>query len=126
MVYAQYGLFEKSEQYFAQALDRDNYSPALINMGNLFFMQDQYSQAMDYYSQAYESNNQSATALLCIARVNHEMENYGTVRKQYAQLKELNPGLAAQFAYLDLRGTEAGRAAEAAGVSEMVLWEDEE
>ena len=50
------------------------------------------------------------------------MENYGTVRKQYDKLKKLDPELASRFAYLDLKGDEAVRAAEAAKIKEAVVW----
>ena len=62
--------------------------------------------------------------LLTVARVNHEMENYGTVNEAYGKLKYLDPDLAQQFAYLDLRGDEALRAASIGGIKEVVIWEE--
>jgi hypothetical protein len=41
-------------------------------------------------------------------------------------LKAVDPNLADRFAYLDLKGEEATRAADAAGVRETVVWEEEE
>ncbi len=126
VVYARYGVNDKAKEFFQQALGNEPYSPALINMGNLLYMEDNFTEALQYYAQAYELNDRSSTALLCIARTNHELENYGTVRNQYALLKTMDQDLAAQFAYLDLRGAEANRAADAAGISEIVLWDEEE
>ena len=45
------------------------------------------------------------------------------MKKVYAELKVKDPDLALQFAYLDLKGEEATRAANAAGVNGVVVWE---
>ncbi len=63
--------------------------------------------------------------LLGYARVNHELENYGSVRTAYEELKKADPDLATQFAYLDLRGDEAARAAEISKAKEVTLWVDQ-
>ena len=60
-----------------------------------------------------------------MARVNHELENYGIVRKAYNKLKAVDPELAEQFAYLSLRGEEAARAAEISAVKEVIVWDKE-
>ena len=41
------------------------------------------------------------------------------------KLKAIDPDMAMRFAYLDLRGEEATRAADAAGMRKVVLWEEE-
>jgi hypothetical protein len=64
----------------------------------------------------------NSTVLLCIARANHELENYGTAQKAYADLKKIDPTLAAQFAYIDLRGSESTRAADVSGAANTVIW----
>ena len=48
----------------------------------------------------------------------------GTVKKLYAELKARDPDLALQFAYLDLKGEEAARAANIAGLNGVVVWEE--
>ncbi len=63
--------------------------------------------------------------LLSVARVNHELENYGTTREAYAKLKEIDPALADRFAYLSLRGQEASRAADLEEVKGVVVWDEE-
>ena len=55
--------------------------------------------------------------------MNHDLENYYQVRKTYGELKKRDPDLAVQFAYLDMKGEEATRAAEISGVREVVVWE---
>jgi hypothetical protein len=53
------------------------------------------------------------------------MENYGSVTKLYAKLRELKPEIAEQYAYLDMRGDEATRAADVSKVRGVAVWEDE-
>jgi Tfp pilus assembly protein PilF len=83
-------------------------------------------QAQQYYQRALSEDPDNPKVILAAARVNHELENYGTVRNMYAKLKKLDNDLAEQFAYLDLRGEEASRAADISGLKEMILWEEEE
>ena len=62
--------------------------------------------------------------LLSVARVNHELENYGLVKRSYSRLKSVDPDLAEQFAYLDLKGEEAARAADIGAVKGVVIWDE--
>jgi tetratricopeptide (TPR) repeat protein len=94
-------------------------------MGNLYYMQDELSKAKEYYDRASALSPDNPKVLLAVARVDHELENYGTARQAYAKLKELSPELADRFAYLDLRGSQAARAADAAQLKGVVLWEEE-
>jgi len=123
VLYARYGLIDKAEREFNKVLaSRKDYVPTLLNLGNIYYLNGEYDKAMTYYERASKKDPDNAKAVLCVARVNHEMENYGTVRKQYDKLKKLDPELATRFAYLDLKGEEAVRAAEAAKIKEAVVW----
>jgi transglutaminase-like putative cysteine protease len=125
VLYARYGLIDKAEREFNRVLaTQSDYIPTLLNLGNVYYLNEEYDKAMNYYERASAQEPDNPKALLCVARVNHEMENYGTVRKQYRRLKELDPDLASQFAYLDLKGDDAVRAAEAAKIKEAVVWAD--
>ena len=65
-------------------------------------------------------------ALLGITRCAHELENYYLSKKTYGEIQELDPDLAERFAYLDLKGEDATRAAEASGTRNTFVWEEEE
>ncbi len=125
VLYARYGLVEQAEKQFRRILAKDEYVPALYNLGNLHFLRKELKEALRYYERAGRASPDNPKVVLSIARVSHELENYGMAREAYSRLKELSPDLASQFAYLDLRGEEAGRAADAAGVKEVMLWEEE-
>jgi hypothetical protein len=81
--------------------------------------------ALDYYEAARRIDPKNTRVLLGYARVNHEMENYGSVRMAYDELKKADPAIAAQFAYLDLRGDEAARAADISKAKEVTLWAEQ-
>ena len=125
VLYAKYELTDKALVQFNKILKTQEYYPALINMGNIYYLEGQMEKALTYYERAAKKAPDNPRVLLCLARVSHELENYGLVRKSYQELKRVDPDLADQFAYLDLRGEEAARAAEMSAVKEVVLWEEE-
>ena len=126
VLYARYGLYDKALEYFNEVTAKREYVPSLINTGNIYFIRNEYAKALPFYERALDRNKRSATALLGLARCHHELENYGFVSSTYKQLQEADPNLAGRFAYLDLKGEEATRAADAAGIRETVVWEEEE
>jgi tetratricopeptide (TPR) repeat protein len=124
VLYAKYGLNDQAEKEFDRILKTTEFVPALLNIGNLSFLKGDAKKALEYYERAEKKEPGKATVLLCIARANHELENYGKVKEAYDKLKTADSSLAAQFAYLDLRGTEATRAADVGGVKGTVVWDE--
>ena len=123
VLYARYGLLDRAEREFDRILRKEsNYVPALINLGNLHYLNKDMRESLVFYERAYRSEPDNPKVLLSLARANHEIENYGTVKEAYDKLKSLEPDLAMRFAYLDLRGDEAVRAAAIADVREVVVW----
>jgi len=125
VLYARYGLSERAEQQFKTALKQREYVPALVNLGNIYFLENRLQEAMEYYEKAEAVSPDNPKVLLSIARINHEIENYGSAQFAYKKLKEMDPNLAARFSYLDLRGEEAVRAAEIGQVKGVVVWDEE-
>jgi tetratricopeptide (TPR) repeat protein len=124
VLYAKYGQYERAAQEFQKLLAKEEYTPALLNLGNIFSQSGQKETALQYFNRAYAKDPGNPRVLLAVARVCHDLENYYEVRKVYAELKARDPDLALRFAYLDMKGEEATRAAEIGGVSEVVLWEE--
>lgn len=125
VLYGRYGLFEKAVAQFEKILKTTQYVPALINMGNISFLNKDAKEALEYYQKASEIEPDNPKVLLSVARCSHEMENYGLVRESYDKLKLIDPDLAEQFSYLTLRGEEASRSAEISQVMEVVVWDEE-
>ena len=125
VLYAKYGLTDKAILQFNKILAKQEYVPALINFGNIYYLSNEMEKALEYYERASVEAPDNPKVLLCVARVKHELENYGLAKKSYEKLKAVDPDLADQFAYLDLRGEEATRAAEMSAIKEVVVWEEE-
>jgi tetratricopeptide (TPR) repeat protein len=124
ILHSRFGLYDQAIGEFSQIIAKDEYVPALVNLGNIYFMRASYDKALEYYNRASKKAPKNATVLLCVARANHALENYSTAKKAYADLQAVSPELAAQFAYLDLRGEEATRAADVSGVQGTVVWSE--
>ena len=125
VLYARYGLIDKAEREFNKVLAKNSsYVPTLLNMGNVQYLNGNLDEAIQFYNRAVKKEPDNAKAVLCVARVNHDMENYGTVKKQFDTLKKLDPDLAAQFAYLEMRGDDLARASEAARIKEVMVWDE--
>ncbi len=124
VLYSRYGLFDKAQKSLLQVLAKEEYVPALINIGNIYFVQSHVDKALEFYNRAYKKDPNSPTVLLCVARANHALENYSIAKKAYQDLQNKDPELAQKFAYLDLRGEEATRAADQSQVKKVVIWQD--
>ena len=124
VLYARYGLLDRAEKEFRKIIVQQEHAPALINLGNIYYLQKNMEKALEYYDRAYRQDPLNPTVLLCIARIHHKLENYGITRDIYTNLKEIAPDLASRFSYLDLKGEEAIRSAEISGVKETILWEE--
>lgn len=125
VLYARYGLEDKAEAEFREAVEKDEYVPALVNLGNLYYLKPDMKKALSFYERAQKKAPDDPTTLLGLARVNQELENFGVVKEVYTELKKVSPRLAGQFAYLELKGEESTRAAEISGTKEMVVWDEE-
>jgi len=124
LLYARYDLTDKAQTQFQKLIAKDEYVPALLNLGNLSYLKGNFEQAQGYYERAYKQAPHNANVLLCMARANHEQQNYGSVKKYYQELQTVDPDMASQFAYLDLQGDESTRAAEVSHIMDIVVWEE--
>jgi tetratricopeptide (TPR) repeat protein len=124
VLYAKYGQYDRAQKEFAKLLAKEDYVPALLNMGHLLYLSDQKEKALDYYDRALAKDPKNPRVLLAVAKASHDLEDYFRTKKAYAELKLLDPDLALQFAYLDLKGEESTRAANEAGVNGIVVWEE--
>ena len=126
LVHARYGLYDQALEDFLEILEEREYSPALTNTANIYYLKGDLAEALEYYDRALDQNDKNRSALVGVARCNYDMENYGTVKQVYAKIQELDPDLAGRFAYLDMRSDEDARASAVAELSNTVVWEEEE
>jgi tetratricopeptide (TPR) repeat protein len=122
VLYARYGLTDRAAQEFGKAIAKKEYLGALVNLGHLSYMEKELEKALALYERAFKVQSKSALVLLSLARVSHDMENYGAVKKYYTELKSLDPAMAERFSYLELRGDDGARAAEISGARGVMVW----
>ncbi len=124
VLYAKYGLTDLAEKQFLEA-SRSEYGPALMNLGNIAYLRDDLNKAQAYYERAVRKSPEDPKALICLARVYHAGENYGLVKDLYAKVRELDPALAEQFAYLELREQQSTRAGDVSAAGGPMVWAEE-
>lgn len=124
-LYAQFGLLDRAEREFTKLLSSD-YVPALVNLGNIYYLRDNTDKALELYSQAAAKDPDNPTVLLCLARANHKQENYGAAARAFDKLKQIKPDLASRYAYLNLRDAGTNRAADVSKAREAVEWAQED
>ncbi|HSV92256.1 MAG TPA: hypothetical protein VLH81_04230 [Desulfobacterales bacterium] len=120
---AKFGRYPEAEVHLTNASKKDTkYIAPLLNLGQISIVEHDLGTSLDFFERAQKLDGKSSLVLLGLARVNHEMENYGAVRTALAELKKVDQGLATEFAYLELKGDEAQRAADISGAKEVAKW----
>ncbi|MCK5672092.1 MAG: tetratricopeptide repeat protein, partial [Spirochaetales bacterium] len=110
-LYARYGLIDKAEVQFKKAA-RQNYVPSIVNLGNIFFLSEDYRQANVQYEKAYKINPDNTDVILALARTGFEMEKYKEAQEYYDIAQILDPDQASKYAYLSGGSTSTGRASD--------------
>ncbi len=127
VLYAKYEMTDQAREWLGKAIETEPSADAFLNIGHLDYMTEDYVTALRYYGQAESLEPHNDAVVLAISRVHHEMENYGLAIAYFETLETVNPDLADQFEYLRFRGSDVGRASDAALMKSVIIWgEDEE
>jgi tetratricopeptide (TPR) repeat protein len=125
VLYARYGLAEEAEAQFRLILAKQEYMPALLNMGSLALLRGDSRGALTYYTRAAKLDRQNAPVLLGLAKAYQGLAQFDEAHRQYAELKRVDPGLAQRNAYLDSRpADEASRASAVDQALTTIAWSD--
>ncbi|UCB46250.1 MAG: tetratricopeptide repeat protein [Spirochaetota bacterium] len=124
VLYARYGLEQKAIETFEKILALEDYTPALMNIGNIYYLQNDMKNAMLYYERALKKEPKNARIYVALTRVYQNLEKYEEAGKLYSKLKKIDSGLAERFSYLGTAEEGSGRAALAGGMHEKMLWEE--
>lgn len=125
VLYARYEMTDEARTQFRRALEEEPQVGALVNLGNLEYLAENYQAALDYYEEARGLAPERREVLLGLARTQHELENYEPAGRAYAALEEVAPELASRFEYLAFRGDESARASDPAQLRGVVIWAEE-
>jgi hypothetical protein len=109
IVCAQYGRWDQAAKALntALALDR-NYLSAEVNLGNVYFLQQNYEDALKVFQQARDAmegdgrqgSSLYAKILLNISRSYYELEDYSNAASWYDKAAGVDPGIVSTFDYL--------------------------
>jgi len=110
LLYAKYGKLDLSLAEFMRAADSEDYLPAIVNAGNVRFIEKDYAGAKALYNRAYAKAPDNPALLLQLSRTLFELGDYAASEAMYKRLEMVNEGLAAQNGYLGKGGS--GKAAE--------------
>jgi tetratricopeptide (TPR) repeat protein len=134
IIAAQFGRTDSAEEAFNSALSLDrNYLNPQINLGNLFYMEEEYQEALRNFLGAErllaEAGKQESSVypkiLLNIARTYYELENYDRVSEYYTRVNEFDSSLTAKYTYLH-SDSGGSRASDAGSFSEILFIDEEE
>jgi tetratricopeptide (TPR) repeat protein len=109
---------EEYQLAFLQALTDEERAVSLVGMGQVYFLQDRYQEAIDAFKtvlDVYPEGYHVAKSIYYLAQTSMAMGNYLDAAGYYERFLELKPGLL-DFYVQDLRGdalSEAGQLAEA-------------
>lgn len=125
VLYARFGLFDRAKVQFeaAAAAGGKAAASAHVNLGNIYFLGKDWEKARDEYAAAAKDDASSWAALLGLAKVDYERENYGTAKDYYNKAVALRPDLSSKYAFLAEKTDETSRAAAADGRA-AVEWSD--
>jgi tetratricopeptide (TPR) repeat protein len=123
VLYARYGLEEKAISAFNRILKTDEYAPSLMNLGNVYYLQDEYEAALVYYERAYQQEPDNPRVLLGLTRVYQKLGEQEEANKAYSRLKRIDPSLADEYAYLGKANGDGSRAFHPNGDQKM-LWDE--
>jgi len=130
---AQFGRYSQAEKAFNTALSLDrNYLNPRINLGNVYYMRQEFQQALKYYHGAEDilldggrKNSPSySKVLLNISKAYYELENYDKATEYYETLVTGAPEMTEKFAYLTSSGSDT-RAAQVSAFGAVLFAEEE-
>lgn len=125
VLYSRYGVWDKAEKEYERVLTKNSdYYPALINMGNINYINQDWIQSLAYYERAQSVRPSNSDVLLGLARVHFELENFGMSRVFFEQLAKNDSELAGKYAYLELGSSEAARASNISLRRGGVIWNE--
>lgn len=124
-LYARYGLYDEALREFLRASRGARpYGPALINVGNVYFIRQDYERALQYYERALQIQPDDPDALIGLSRAHFELEQYGEAEQLYRTAALLAPESAERYSYVVGQTSEVGRASNAQ-LRRDVDWTDE-
>ncbi len=123
VLYARFGLYKEAEVEFTKVVAGSDYLPAIMNLGNIHYLNGKMEEARDYYLRVLDRSPANAYALLGFAKASFELDDYTSVVSSFEKIEKSDPEIAEKYSYLVSRSEDTSRASSA--VKEAVEWDDE-
>ena len=123
ILYAQYGRYPEAEEQLRRAVAGGDHLPSLINLGNLFLLQNQPEAALEFYERAERVAPDDPRVLLGLTQALHHSGATDRSRASYERLAAVDRQLAERHAYLGTP-TDTGRAS-GFQTTPLILWAEE-
>ncbi len=121
VTYARYGFIDEAAGWFDKVVAEADFYPSLINLGNIYYLKKNAAEASRYYARALRAKPDSEKALVGLAMVSSELEDYDTANSALATLASVNPDAARDMAHL---GTSGAARASSAQNREVDEWSE--
>ncbi|MDC7241543.1 MAG: tetratricopeptide repeat protein, partial [Spirochaetales bacterium] len=121
VAYARYGFLDDAREWFEKSVAMKEFYPGYINLGNVYYLQKNADAASRSYERALDLKPDSEKALVGLALVSSELEDYNTANSALATLASVNPEAARDMAHL---GTGSGVRASSAQNREVDEWSE--
>ncbi len=124
ILYARFGMLDEAQKQFELVIKQwGDLASALINLGNLAYINGDNDKAMNYFTRALAKSPQSSTALQGVAMAGYQLGDTQAVDKALAQLKAQDPQAINRLAAQGIGASGASRAASAE--KELDTWNEE-
>jgi tetratricopeptide (TPR) repeat protein len=117
-------MYGQAEAQFVKALSDRDYLPALVNLGNIFYVKGDIESALTYFERAIKMSSANESALVGLIRSYDASGDRPAAKKAYEELRTINPDLATEFAYLS--SADSSTRAKEAGRLQGILWDQED
>jgi tetratricopeptide (TPR) repeat protein len=119
-----YGMNDKAKAYLAQALQKGDFFPALVNYGSVLSLEGDAKGALGYFLRAQKMKPNDAALALRLSQTYARLGNTAEAEASYSRLAALDPDLASRHSELSPSPSGQARAAERVSEGEATVWEE--
>ena len=105
VLYARFEKYDEAYKEFEKSAET-NYAPALVNLANLYFLDDKLEEALPLYEKAYRKNAYNGPMLQNMAVAYYKRLDFGLAREIYKKLEFIDYDLAQEVPFMAERSIE--------------------
>ena len=109
VLYARFEKYNEAYSEFEKSAGKE-YAPAIVNLANLYFLDDRLEEALPLYEKAYRKNAYNAPMLQNMAVAYYKRLDFGLTREIYRKLEFIDYELAEEVPFMGERSREMKKA----------------